>query len=108
MSNDDLTRIDPVFQGITVMQEPEEGPLSKLLSLFDKFMVLQLVLRHHVFNENEAAAYCRCSRESIHYHATRSRKLTFLKFSKEGLIFLKKDLDTFLDNARVEGFRDLS
>ena len=38
-----------------------------------------IAFNHHVFNEKEAAFYCRCSVDSIRYHALRSRKLTFLK-----------------------------
>jgi len=87
-------------------QTPKPNP--SLDELFFEIKRLLIVLRHHVFREDEAAEYCRCPVESIKYHALRSRKLTFLKFSKEGLVFLKSDLDKFLENARVEGFRDYS
>lgn len=68
--------------------------------LFDNRIELILVLNHHVFNEKEAAFYCRCSVDSIRYHALRSRKLTFCDFTKEGLVFLKPDLDSFLHRVR--------
>ncbi len=65
-----------------------------------------IALNHHVFNEKEAAFYCRCSVDSIRYHALRSRKLTFCDFTKEGLVFLKTDLDSFLQSSRKQGYRD--
>ena len=93
----------------TLIQTSKPNPsLVVEEKLFFEIKRLLIVLRHHVFSEDEAAEYCRCSAESIKYHALRSRKLTFLKFSKEGLVFLKPDLDKFLENARVEGFRDHS
>jgi hypothetical protein len=64
-----------------------------------------VALHHHVFNENEAAFYCRCGVDSIRYHALRSRKLTFCDFTKDGLIFLKPDLDAFLHQTRKQGVR---
>ena len=74
--------------------------------IFDnKKIELILTLNHHVFNEREAAFYCRCSVDSIRYHALRSRKLTFCDFTKEGLVFLKPDLDSFLQLSRKQGYR---
>lgn len=67
---------------------------------------LQLILHHHVFNEQEAAFYCRTNVESIRYHALRSRKLSFCDFSKGGLVFLKTDLDNFLTESRKKSYRD--
>ena len=74
-------------------------------SFFDNRIEMIMALNHHVFNEEEAAFYCRCSVDSIRYHALRSRKLTFCDFSKEGLVFLKTDLDNFLRSTRKQGFR---
>jgi len=73
---------------------------------FEKYKTLQIVLRHTVFNEREAAEYCRCSLESIRYHAIRTKKLPCLRFTKEGLVFLKDDLDSFLRAVRAENYRD--
>ena len=72
---------------------------------FDIRITEIIALNHHVFNEREAAFYCRCSVDSIRYHALRSRKLTFCDFTKEGLVFLKTDLDNFLQSSRKEGYR---
>ena len=74
--------------------------------LFENRIVEMIALNHHVFNEREAAFYCRCSVDSIRYHALRSRKLTFCDFTKEGLVFLKTDLDSFLQLSRKQGYRD--
>lgn len=81
----------------TLDSEPQE--------FFDNRMTELVALNHHVFNENEAAFYCRCTVDSIRYHALRSRKLTFCDFTKEGLVFLKPDLDAFLELSRKQGFR---
>jgi|GEM_PF-6213211 len=71
-------------------------------TLFENRIESLVALNHHVFNEQEAAFYCRCSKASIRYHALRSRKLTFCDFSKESLIFLKDDLDIFLRSTRKQ------
>ena len=82
--------------------------LRKADQFFDKFNMLQLILRHTVFNVSEAAFYCRTPEECIRYHALRSRKLTYLKITKDGLVFLKSDLDQFLSDARTMNYRDHS
>ena len=73
--------------------------------LFENRIEVMIALNHHVFNEKEAAFYCRCSVDSIRYHALRSRKLTFCDFTKDGLVFVKTDLDTFLLGTRKQGYR---
>jgi len=73
--------------------------------LFDNKIEVIMALNHHVFNEKEAAFYCRCKVDSIRYHALRSRKLTFCDFTKDGLVFLKSDLDSFLQLSRKQGYR---
>ncbi len=77
-------------------------PIGEESKLFDKRIEIIIALNHHVFNEKEADFYCRCSVDSIRYHALRSRKLTFCDFSKEGLVFLKADLDSFLHQSRKQ------
>ena len=89
-------------QSSDVLEEEMES--SKTL-FFENRIEVMIALNHHVFNEKEAAFYCRCSVDSIRYHALRSRKLTFCDFTKEGLIFLKNDLDTFLQCSRKQGYR---
>lgn len=73
--------------------------------LFENQIDAVIALNHHVFNEREAAFYCRCSVDSIRYHVLRSRKLTFCDFTKEGIVFLKSDLDKFLVESRKIGYR---
>ena len=73
--------------------------------IFENQIEAMIALNHHVFNEKEAAFYCRSSVDSIRYHALRSRKLTFCDFTKEGLVFLKTDLDNFLHSSRKQGIR---
>lgn len=73
--------------------------------LFENRIEMIIALNHHVFNEKEAAFYCRCNVDSIRYHALRSRKLTFCDFTKEGLVFLKYDLDEFLQLSRKQNYR---
>lgn len=79
--------------------------VSEKQGFFDNRITELVALNHNVFNENEAAFYCRCNVDSIRYHALRSRKLTFCDFTKEGLVFLKQDLDSFLQQSRKQGFR---
>lgn len=79
---------------------------SENAKFFENRIEVMIALNHHVFNEKEAAFYCRCSVDSIRYHALRSRKLTFCDFTKEGLVFLKTDLDSFLQCSRKQGYRD--
>lgn len=83
----------------------EEACASTENAFFDNRIEVLIALNHHVFNEREAAFYCRCSVDSIRYHALRSRKLTFCDFTKEGLVFLKSDLDSFLLSARKQSYR---
>lgn len=73
--------------------------------LFENRIEMMIALNHNVFNEKEAAFFCRCSVDSIRYHALRSRKLTFCDFTKEGLVFLKTDLEAFLKNSRKRSYR---
>ena len=82
----------------------EENEAEKAL-IFENRIEVMIALNHHVFNEKEAAFYCRCSVDSIRYHALRSRKLTFCDFTKEGLVFLKTDLDSFLQCSRKQSYR---
>ena len=88
----------------TPVERCSEVPTSN--GLFENQIDMYIALNHHVFNEREAAFYCRCNIDSIRYHALRSRKLTFCDFSKQGLIFLKDDLDRFLQSERKQSFRD--
>ncbi len=73
--------------------------------LFENRIEFLMALNHHVFNEKEAAFYCRCGVDSIRYHALRTRKLTFCDFTKEGLVFLKTDLDSFLMRSRKQSYQ---
>ncbi len=72
--------------------------------IFENRIDVMIALNHHVFNEREAAFYCRCTVDSIRYHALRSRKLSFCDFNKGNLIFLKQDLDAFLQRSRKQGY----
>ena len=83
----------------------EVANASDKTKFFENRIEVMIALNHHVFNEKEAAFYCRCSVDSIRYHALRSRKLTFCDFTKEGLVFLKSDLDIFLQCSRKQNYR---
>ena len=76
-------------------------------SVFENRIIERVALNHHVLNEQEAAFYCRCGVESIRYHALRSRRLSFCDFTKEGLVFLKEDLDKFLKSTRKLSYQGL-
>lgn len=100
-----------IFQGQNAMFDNDKKVTGKSCAstddkFFDNKIEIAMALNHHVFNEREAAFYCRCSIDSIRYHALRSRKLTFCDFTKEGLVFLKNDLDSFLHLSRRQSFRD--
>ncbi len=81
------------------------NPSSRDL-LFDNLEMTWMTLRHQVFNEDEAADYCRCKVECIRYHALRSRKLIYCDITKEGRVYLKSDLDEFLKSSRKLNHHD--
>ena len=83
----------------------ETSPSNGRRVLLENRIEWIVALNHNVFNESEAAIYCRCSSDSIRYHALRSRKLIFCDFSREGLVFLKQDLDSFLQSSRKKNHR---
>lgn len=86
------------------------GPLELAVERIER---LAVILWHDKLDEIEAAMYLRLSdpygkgRETIRYHALRSRKLSFHKIGKSGLIFLKVDLDKALKHFKFESHRDL-
>jgi len=69
---------------------------------------LMFVLKHNIFSEEEAAMYLRLEdpngkgKQTIRYYALRARILSYSKIGRDGLIFLKIDLDDFVKNQRVQ------
>lgn len=76
----------------------------------EKFLVL---FKHDYFNEVEAAMFLRLElpetlgRDTVRNYALRSKKLSFIKIGRAGLIFSRKDLEQFIQSQRSECFRDL-
>jgi len=76
----------------------------------ESFLVL---LKHDYFNEVEAAMFLRLDspqtvgRDTVRNYALRSKKLSFIKIGRTGLIFSRKDLEKFIESQRLECFRDL-
>ncbi|MBL6988674.1 MAG: helix-turn-helix domain-containing protein [Bacteriovoracaceae bacterium] len=87
--------------------------LSFIESLLDKYIKLQIILKHDIFNEVEAATYLRLSdpqgagRNTIRNYALRSKMLSFYQIGRNGLTFTKSDLDNFLNSRKVKGYREL-
>ena len=94
----------------------EEFPVIKL-GVFDRVLNrverLVIVLFHKIFDEVEAAAYLRLpdpehrGRETIRNYALRSKKISYYKIGRNGLTFLKADLDLAMGRFKVQSFRDL-
>ncbi len=86
------------------------GIFERLLNRVERLVV---VLYHKVFDEVEAAMYLRLpdpehkGRETIRNYALRSKKLSYYKIGRNGLTFLKADLDLAIDRFKVHSFRDL-
>ena len=96
----------------------EESPALNLkLGIFERLLNrverLVVVLCHKVFDEVEAASYLRLpdpefrGRETIRNYALRSKKISYYKIGRNGLTFLKSDLDLAMDRFKVQCFRDL-
>ena len=96
--------------------EDENGKnffLNVVDSVFGKLESFLVLLKHNYFNEVEAAMYLRLEspqtigRETVRNYALRSKKLSFIKIGRTGLIFSRKDLEKFIESQRSECFRDL-
>lgn len=87
--------------------------LNVVDSVFGKLESFLVLLKHDYFNEVEAAMYLRLEspqtigRETVRNYALRSKKLSFIKIGRTGLIFSRKDLEKFIESQRSECFRDL-
>ncbi len=96
-----------------IVDESKKNILTNILdcifSRVEKFLVL---LKHDYFNETEAAMFLRLSRpestgrETVRNYALRSKKLSFIKIGRSGLIFTRKDLESFINSQRLSCFRD--
>lgn len=92
-------------------------PLNTKVSFFEHLLNrverLVIVLCHKIFDEVEAATYLRLpdpenrGRETIRNYALRSKKISYYKVGRNGLTFLKADLDMALNRFKVQSFRDL-
>jgi hypothetical protein len=86
------------------------GIFERLVNRVERLVV---ILYHKVFDEVEAAMYLRLpdpehrGRETIRNYALRSKKLSYYKIGRNGLTFLKADLDLAIDRFKVHSFRDL-
>lgn len=81
--------------------------LSVARYVFDRIERLQIIQKSEVFNEVEAAIYLRLpdpetsGRQSIRYYALTAKELSFIKIGRDGLLFRKTDLDSFLENKKA-------
>lgn len=104
-----LNRIAEYSQKNSFNDDVQE-PHKKILERIER---LAVILWHDKFDEVEAAMYLRLpdpyntGADTIRYHALRSRKLSFHKIGKNGLIFTKTDLDKALKLFKLENHRDL-
>lgn len=123
--NNDIDRISHVEKYVSESDVDDElgymfeEPLASnmKLGLFERLLNrverLVVVLCHKIFDEVEAAAYLRLpdpetrGRETIRNYALRSKKISYYKIGRNGLTFLKADLDAALGRFKVQSFRDL-
>lgn len=81
--------------------------------VFGKLESFLVLLKHDYFNEVEAAMFLRLEspetigRDTVRNYALRSKKLSFIKIGRTGLIFSRKDLEKFIESQRSECIRDL-
>lgn len=96
--------------------EDENGKnffLNVVDCVFGKLESFLVLLKHDYFNEVEAAMFLRLEspqtigRDTVRNYALRSKKLSFIKIGRTGLIFSRKDLEKFLESQRSECLRDL-
>ena len=69
--------------------------MDELLTLFEKLIRVS----QEAFNIEEAAEYLRTTPRTIRYYAKRARELPYAKVGRQ-MVFLKKDLDSFLERRR--------
>jgi hypothetical protein len=80
--------------------------------VFNRIEKLQIIKRCDVYNEIEAAIFLRLSnpetsgRQSVRYYALNAKQLTYLKIGRDGLLFTKSDLENFLENQKVQSYRN--
>ena len=90
--------------------DTKAGVFERLLTRVERLVV---VLYHKIFDEVEAAMYLRLpdpenrGRETVRNYALRSKKISYYKIGRNGLTFLKADLDLAIDRFKVQSFRDL-
>ncbi len=107
--SDDEQELAYSFEGFPAANA-KLGVFERILNRVERLVV---VLYHRVFDEVEAAMYLRLpdpetrGRETIRNYALRSKKLSYYKIGRNGLTFLKADLDLALDRFKVHSFRDL-
>ena len=81
--------------------------------VFNRIEQLQIIKKGEVFNETEAAIFLRLpnpessGRQSIRYYALKVKQLSYLKIGRDGLLFTKSDLENFLENQKVQSYRNL-
>ena len=86
------------------------GVFERVLNRVERLVV---VLFHKIFDEVEAATYLRLpdpehqGRETVRNYALRSKKISYYKIGRNGLTFLKADLDMAMGRFKVQSFRDL-
>ena len=73
------------------------------LSLFENLIESVVQAQKTTFTLKEAAAYLKIPEESVLYYSKRLRELSYVLLSKGILVFLKSDLDNFLNSKRIQG-----
>ncbi len=91
----------------------QQSSLGIFERMFNRVERLVIILCHEIFDEVEAAMYLRIpepetrGRETIRNYALRSKKISYHKIGRNGLTFLKSDLDKALGRFQMQSFRDL-
>ena len=81
--------------------------------IFDRIERLKIMQNCEVFNEVEAAIFLRlpdpenAGRQSIRYYALTAKQLSYIKIGRDGLLFTRPDLENFLNNQKVQSYREL-
>lgn len=76
--------------------------LNVVEEIFRNVERIQILLKHNIFNEIEAAYFLRLpnpeteGRKTIRNYALRSKKLSYIKIGRNGLTFSRKNLEDFV------------
>lgn len=96
----------------TVDEKENVDVLNVVNNVFDRIEQICVLLFNDFLNEEEAARYLRLvdpknkGSATLRNYALRSKKLSFAKVGRTGLLFNKKDLNKLFDLMKAESFKN--